>query len=167
MTDETKSVQVKKVYDAPIQLVFDAWTRAEHVTKWMKCDAQATLDLEGWEPRVGATFKTRMARGEQLIAASTGRVLEVDAPTLFSYATDPMPQLGVGEMTVRIELREVDESTTELTLTHSGVPNDQICGFLEAGWGVSLELLRDLVVALTGAYASARLARKEESKDAE
>ena len=166
MTDETRSVQITKVYDAPIQMVYDAWTQAEHVTKWMKCDAQATLDLEGWEPRVGATFKTRMARGEQLIAASTGRVLAAQSPHLFSYSTDPMPQLGVGEMTVRIELTEV-EGGTQLLLTHSGVPNEQVCGFLEAGWGVSLELLKDLVVALTGAFASVRLARKEESEGSE
>lgn len=152
---------ITRVFDAPIQLVYDAWTQADHVSKWMKCDAQATMELEGWEPRVGAEFRTRMARGEQLIAASTGRIVEADAPHVFSYATDAMPALGVGVMTVRIELKEVDGGT-EMTLTHSGVPDERICGFLEAGWAVSLDLLKDLVVAVAGAYASVRIARRSE-----
>ena len=143
---------ITRVFEAPIQLVYDAWTQPDHVAKWMKCDADATLEVEGWEPRVGATFQTRMAKGDQLIALSTGTIVEADPPHVFSYATDPAPELGVPVMTVRIELREV-EGGTELTLTHSGVPDERICGFLEGGWGVSLELLKDLVVALAGTYA--------------
>ncbi len=58
---ETRTVRVTRVFDAPIELVYEAWTRGDHIAKWMKCDRAATMEVEGWEPRVGATFRCRMA----------------------------------------------------------------------------------------------------------
>ena len=32
--ESTRTVQMKRVFDAPPELVWNAWTQAEHVTKW-------------------------------------------------------------------------------------------------------------------------------------
>ena len=156
---ESRTVAVSKVYDAPIELVYEAWTNPTHVAVWMKCDAEATMDVTGWKPEVGSTWTYRMAKeGDGAFEALTmGEVLEADPPHVFAYRTDPDPRLGAPALTVRVVLSEV-EGGTKLDLTHTGLPNDAFCGFVEGGWGVSLELLRDLVVALSGAWASARMA---------
>ena len=61
-------------------------------------------------------------------------------------------------MTVRVELEEV-EGGTQVTLTHAGLPSDELSGIVEGGWTVSLGLLQDLVFALLSAYAGARMSR--------
>ncbi len=158
-SNEVRSVQITRVFDAPIELVYRAWTEAQHVQRWMKCDAEAVLELENWEPRVGAEFKTRMVKPGVFEVDGTGRFLEVDPPRLLVYRSDADPKLGTPELTVRVELVEV-EGGTQLTLTHSGIPNDFLHGIIEGGWTTSLEFLREVVVALVGAYAGARMGRQ-------
>ena len=72
-TDGTQTVVLRRVFAAPIDLVWRAWTEAEHVAKWMKCDPEATLELENWVPEVGATFRSHMAKEGVFEADTTGR----------------------------------------------------------------------------------------------
>ena len=153
-------MQMKRVFDAPPELVWNAWTQAEHVTKWMKCNAEATLELFEWEPAVGARFRTRMFQPGVFEAETSGVFLEVDPPRVLAYRSDADPKLGVGELTVRLELKAV-EGGTELTLTHTGIPGDMIQGVIEAGWTASLGFLQDILVALVGAWAGARMGVRE------
>ena len=62
MTQEPLSVRINRVFKAPIELVYEAWTSAEHVVHWMKCSRDVRLTVEGWEPRVGARFTTHMVK---------------------------------------------------------------------------------------------------------
>ena len=160
---DSRTVTVSRVFDAPIDLVYRAWTEPEHIANWMKCDPEATMDVAAWEPRVGGAIAYHMFKPGVFEARTTGRVVEADPPRAFAFTTDPNPELGAPELTIRIALAEVD-GRTELTLTHSGLPTDEFCGIVEGGWSVSLELLRDVVVALVGAYASARMSSSPERR---
>lgn len=141
---ETRSVTVTRTYDAPIELVYRAWSEAEHIMRWMKCDAAVTMNVVGWEGRAGARFSYRMAKAGEFEANVTGRILTADPPRVFEYATDPDPELGAPELRVRVELEEVAGGTL-LTLRHTGLPSLDFCGIVEGGWSVSLELLRGVV----------------------
>ena len=144
--NEPRSVVITRVFDAPIELVYRTWTEAEHVTKWMKCDAKAKLEVKNWVPVVGGTFESVMELEGVFRACSTGRFLEVDPPRLLSYCTEPDPQLGTPELTVRVELAEVPGGT-RVTLTHTGMPGDDLCGIIEAGWTASLGALGELLAS--------------------
>ena len=162
---QVHSVVLKRVFDAPIDLVYRAWTEAEHVTRWMKCDAEVTLEVENWVPAVGTEFKTHMFKEGAFEAWGTGRFTEVDPPRVLAYTNDADPEIGAPEMSVRVELVDLD-GKTELTLTHSGVPTD-LTGIIEGGWTTGLSLLQDLAMALLSAYAGARFTGKMQSGDAE
>ena len=149
MSEEVHTVRMERVFNAPIDLVYRAWTEPEHVNRWMKCDAKATLKVEGWEPRVGAETRCEMAMPGEWQTVSTGRVIEADPPRLFAYVVDPNPQIGAPEFIVRVELSEV-EGGTHLVLTHSGLPN-HLCPIIEGGWGTSLGLLGELLETLAPA----------------
>ena len=136
-------------FDAPIELVFRAWTEAEHVVKWMKCDVTATLEVENWVAEPGVEFQTHMAQPGVFEATSRGRFTIVEAPRLLEYVIYADPKLGVPEMTVRVELAEADEEEgggTIVTLTQSGIPSDFIFGVINAGWTASLSQL-DTILA--------------------
>ena len=146
------TVTIQRVFDAPRELVFRVWSEAEHVVRWMKCDAEATLEVENWVPAVGTEFKTHMFKPGVFEAWGTGRFTEVDPPRVLAYVTDADPRLSTPEMRLRIELVEKD-GKTELTLTHSGIPSDELRGIIEAGWTTSMGLLADLAARETGTEA--------------
>ncbi|MEM7248182.1 MAG: SRPBCC domain-containing protein [Acidobacteriota bacterium] len=165
-SNETRSVTIQRVFEAPIDLVYRAWTEAEHVSQWMKCDPAATLVLENWKPAVGVEFTTHMALEGKFDVKGTGRFLEVDPPRLLTYTSDPNPEIGAPELTIRIELEEIDGGT-QLTLTHSGLPNEGFCGIVEGGWSVSLGLLQDLVFAMLSAYAGSVMTKSAQAPSAD
>ena len=142
-----QSVTLQRVFEAPIELVYEAWTQARHVEQWMKCDVAATLEVENWRPEVGTAFQTHMVLPGVFDTRGSGRFLEVEPPTLLVYALDGDPELQVPDMTVRVEFRDLG-GQTELTLTHSGIPNDFLCGVINGGWTASLTQLQDVVSSL-------------------
>ncbi len=149
MTDmpELRSVTLKRTFDAPIDLVFRACSEGEHIRNWMKCDADATLDITSWEVRVGGAIDYKMAKPGVFEARTTGRVIEVDPPRVFAFTSDPDPGFGTPELTVRFELAEVEGGKTELTLTHSGLPGEEMCNIVTGGWTNGLAMLGELVEA--------------------
>ena len=145
---DTKSVTLTRVFNAPIDLVYQAWADAQQVSKWMKCEPGVTVSYDGWEARVGAEFSSVMAKPGEWEVKSTGRIIEADPPRVFAYAQDPNPQMNMPEMSVRAEFEEVDGGT-KLTLTHSGLPNDEMCGIVEGGWSGGMQQLEELLAART------------------
>lgn len=146
MSDQERlSVTLTREYDAPIDLVFSAWTDPNHVSRWMKCDDAAIVECTSWEPKTGASFSTKMEMPGQWKVESTGRFLEVDPPHLLVYATDADPGMQMPQLEVRVELEVLSPTRTRLTLTHSGLPNDDMCGIVEGGWTHSLTTLESIV----------------------
>lgn len=154
MNPETHSVTLRRVFDAPIELVWAAWTRAEHLSRWMKCDREATYEVLSWTPEVGGRIETRMIMPGQFEVTSTGRFTEVDPPRLLAYTIDADPALEAPEMRVRVQLAEVvDEGRkTQVTLTQSGIPTD-LRGIIDGGWTHSLSQLGDVVGTLVAQYS--------------
>lgn len=150
---QSRTVTLTRVFDAPIDLVYSAWSESEHVTKWMKCDVQATLGVENWVPAVGAEFKNHMAQPGVFEAWTTGRFTEVDPPNVLAWVTDADPTLGVPEMRIRVVLKDLGNGRTEVTLTQSGIPGDRIFGVIEGGWTASMSQLKTVVTALLQADA--------------
>ena len=149
MTDSPRplTARLTRVFNAPIDVVYRAWTDAEQLVQWMKCEPSVEVSYENWHPEVGRKFATSMKKPGEWETHGTGRFLEVDPPHVLAYCSDANPELGVPEMTVRIELKEVDGGT-ELTLTHSGLPSDEMKGIVQGGWTQSLSMLGDLVAAV-------------------
>lgn len=141
---ESLSVTISRTFRAPIDAVYRAWTDPRQVIRWMKCEPDVELELEGWEPRVGATFASVMRKPGQWEVAGTGRILEVDAPRVFAYAQDANPDMHMPAMEIRVVFEEVDGGT-RLTLTHRGLPSDEMCGIVQGGWTGSLHQLEQLL----------------------
>lgn len=148
MTDSKPlSVTLTREFDAPIDLVYAAWTDADHVTRWMKCEAAVQLTCDSWNPEVGGTYATTMEKPGEWKVQGTGRFTEVDPPRLLEYVSDPHPGMQMPEMSVRVELAEIDGGRTRLTLTHTGMPNDEMCGIIQGGWTGSLAMLDEIIAA--------------------
>ncbi|NKB90576.1 MAG: hypothetical protein GKS06_20410 [Acidobacteria bacterium] len=140
----TQTVTLERRFAAPIELVYSAWTEAEHVVKWMKCHVDASLEVDNWIAVPGAEFRTLMKQPGVFEAHGQGRFIAVEPPALLEYVLYADPALGTPEMTVRVEF-ESDGEETVVTLTHSGIP-DQFTSIINGGWTSSLSQLDAVVV---------------------
>ena len=145
---ESMSVTLTRTFQAPIDLVYRAWTDPAQVVRWMKCEPGVELEYDGWTPTVGATYTSLMRKPGEWEVRGTGRILEADPPRVFAYASDPNPEMQMPEMTVRVVFEEVDGGT-KLTLNHSGLPNDDMCGIVEGGWTGGMQQLAELLATST------------------
>jgi uncharacterized protein YndB with AHSA1/START domain len=74
-----------RVFDAPRALVFEAWTRPEHVKQWYGCGAFALQACE-IELRVGGTYRYTMRSPDGVDHTMTGVYHEISPPERLVYS---------------------------------------------------------------------------------
>jgi len=152
MTD-TQSVTLDRVLDAPIDLVWQMWTEAEHFAAWYG-PTGATVPVVEMDVTVGGTrhFCIEMQTPDgQSRMWFVGEYRVIEQPTRLVYTesmSDPdgnrvspeamgMPG-GHPELTeVTVELTDVD-GRTRMVMTHAGIPADSPGAM---GWNMALDKL--------------------------
>jgi uncharacterized protein YndB with AHSA1/START domain len=119
---------VKRVLDATVEEVYDAWTDPAILIEWLISGGR----LVKADVRVGGEFHFDMGdvpTGRS--PAHTGRYLVLERPTRieFTWHSD----WTRGESHVRIELVGHGDKT-ELTLLHTGLPDQAIADDHREGW---------------------------------
>jgi uncharacterized protein YndB with AHSA1/START domain len=153
----TKSVTLERVLDAPIGLVWQMWTQAEHFAAWYG-PAGVTIPVAEMDVRVGGRrhlcLQMRTPDGDRQMWF-VGEYREVDPPTRLVYTesmSDPegnvVPPEALGmpgdhpETTeVAVQLDDLD-GRTRMVMTHAGVPADSPGAM---GWNMALDKLEALL----------------------
>ena len=149
----TQSVTLERTLDAPIDLVWQMWTDAEHFAAWYG-PTGATVPIIEMDVTVGGTrhfcIELQTPDGQSRMWF-VGEYRVIDEPTRLVYTesmSDPdgnrvspeamgMPG-GHPEITeVTVELTEVDGST-RMVMTHAGIPADSPGAM---GWNMALDKL--------------------------
>jgi uncharacterized protein YndB with AHSA1/START domain len=156
MNDEDRSQEslvMERLFDAPIGVVWEMWTRGEHFARWYGPDG-ATIPVADFDLRVGGTRRICMQVQTPDGPAQmwfTGEHLEVVQPVLLVYTESmsdeqgnvlPPEAMGMppghpSTTQVRVELQTVGDRT-RLTLTHIGIPSESPGA---AGWTMALDKL--------------------------
>ena len=153
MTDSDNSVVIERVFDAPVELVWQMWTDPAHFAAWYgpmgASIPVANLDVrEGGRRHVCMEMQTPNGTMQMWF---TGEFTEVVAPTRLVYtdamsdedgnvvspAAMGMPEGHPESTEVIVELEESD-GTTKMTMTHVGVPADSPGA---SGWGMAFDKL--------------------------
>jgi uncharacterized protein YndB with AHSA1/START domain len=151
MTDPTpvaaadEQILITRIFDAPREQVFRAWTNPDEVAAWYGPEHFDTprerihIDL-----RVGGRYElTMVQRGGGAEFAVGYEIIEVVEPSLIVLRSDPMPEVGIHEPTItRVELHD-HGARTRMTLSDGPYP--QGGGHAEAGWNAALDKLTALV----------------------
>ena len=105
------TIILRRVFNAPRRLVFDAWTRPEHLKKWWGCDrtkmAECELDL-----KVGGGFRFVLRADDDSRFTFTGTYKEIDPSgrLVFTECFNDA-SLGNPENLTTLVLEEVDGQT--------------------------------------------------------
>lgn len=147
---------ITRVFDAPVQLVWRAWTDPEHLMKWWG-PKEFTSPVCRIDLRVGGKYLFCMKQKSDGKEYWTTGVFKEIIPHKKLVYTDsfsdengnvvPGSYYGMGEdfpaeMDVVITLEELD-GKTRMTLRHIGMPGGDMDKMAGAGWNQSFDKLAD------------------------
>ena len=132
-TAQDQTVLITRIFDAPRDLVFQAWTDPDQVAQWFGPDGfdtpreTVTIDL-----RVGGRYELGMVQKESgALFPVRYVIIALDPPRLLVLKSEPMPEMGMHEPTVtRVEFHDHGEKTR---VSLSDGPYTQ-SAHAEAGW---------------------------------
>jgi len=144
-TDE--QVLITRIFDAPRERVFNAWTDPDEVAAWYGPERMDTprerirIDL-----RVGGRYELTMVQPGGGADFSIGyEILELSEPELIVLRSDPMPSVGMHQPTVlRVEFHD-HGAKTRMTLSDGPYPGG--AKHAEAGWNAAFDKLAALLAA--------------------
>lgn len=140
MSETVQDVLITRVFEAPREQVFRAWTDPEQVAVWYGPEFFDTpSDRIRIDLRVGGRYELTMVQrdggGEFAIGYD---IVELVEPELIVLRSDPMPELGMGSTVTRVEFHD-HGTKTRMTLTDGPYPQGR--DHAEAGWTAAFDKL--------------------------
>ena len=143
------SFSTRRVVDAPRALVFEAFTKCEHLKRWMG-PARVTMVSCETDLRVGGRYRFVFRASDGSEVGFSGEFKEIVRPerVVRTFVFEPMPDAAALET---LELEEHDGKTTIKTTTvHKTVENrdGHVGSGLEAGMTEGYTRLDELLAGL-------------------
>jgi len=161
MTDNgsAEAVEIERIVDAPLALVWRMWTDPEHFKAWYGPDG-ATIPVAKMDVRVGGTRLVCMEvqtpngpmrmwfTGEYREVIENERLIYTESISdenghVSSPSDMGMPAGHPTTTEVRVELKDIG-GRTKMVLTHLGIPQDSPGA---AGWAMALDKLATYIAA--------------------
>ena len=143
-------LQVTRVFDAPRELVFRAWTDVNQFQQWFGAAAceGASLESVKMDARVGGKYRLQLRRADGEYFTTMGIYREVKPPERLVFTWqfekdgggDEFGEVEPPEMVVTVDFK-ARGAQTELTLTHEKFGSDESRDRHEEGWGRCLKEL--------------------------
>jgi uncharacterized protein YndB with AHSA1/START domain len=141
-----QQVLITRIFEAPRERVFAAWTDPDQVAAWYGPEHFDTPRENVYiELRVGGRWElTMVQRGTGTEYPVGYEIVELVEPELIVLRCEPMPEMGLPEGTLtRVEFHDHGEKT-RMTLSDGPYPA-QGRGHAEAGWNGAFEKLAVLL----------------------
>jgi len=135
------SLVMKRTFPASCEKLFAMWTSEELLKQWFCPGEDMTIPLAETDPREGGNYRIVMQNNEGETYSPSG-VYEKVVPNkqlIFSW------KWADSELVTRVilDFHALNESETELTLTHDGFPEIAIRDRHNEGWEGCLSRLAD------------------------
>ncbi|HEY6248932.1 MAG TPA: SRPBCC domain-containing protein [Candidatus Angelobacter sp.] len=140
VTISGKRIQITRIFNAPRELVFTYWKRADKLQQWSGCKEATKCEIQ-MDFRVGGSFTQKMnitGAGEFTI---TGQYDEIVEPERIAYHAD----LRFAVSRVMVEFFDLGKQT-KVVLTQEGLPDEMMCNIVSQGTTESLEKLDQLLI---------------------
>ena len=133
----TPLLEITRIFDAPIERVFDAWMQREQWQAWIGPEGVSCLVPE-MEARVGGRYRLvmTMTSGQTVTVVGSFQIIERQVCFAFSW----MMEGGRHDSLVTVALRDLG-GRTELTLRHEGLLSGENVESHGRGWNSALNKL--------------------------
>ncbi len=141
-----REIVLTRVFDAPRRLVFEAWTKPEHVRRWYGCGGYS-LQVCEIDLRVGGAWRYALRAPDGITHTLQGTYREIVPPSRLVYTEQYVtPGFTSGEAIVTVLFAEHDGMTTlTSSILHASKENrDRHVGSgMESGAGETLDRLAE------------------------
>ena len=149
MNDEAgRTVRIERSFDAPAEEVFDAWTSAEVMRRWLHPAPEWDTPEADVDLRVGGRVRVVMRRpdGSQVEARGEYRVINRPHRLVMTWTFDDDPS---NEQLMELSFSESGGSTTVL-MVNSGISTDARRDVQDWGWRGCLDRLERMLAETSG-----------------
>ena len=149
MNDEAgRTVRIERSFDAPAEEVFDAWTSAEVMRRWLHPAPEWDTPEADVDLRVGGRVRVVMRRpdGSQVEARGEYRVINRPHRLVMTWTFDDDPS---NEQLMELSFSESGGSTTVL-MVNSGISTDARRDAQDWGWRGCLDRLERMLAETSG-----------------
>jgi uncharacterized protein YndB with AHSA1/START domain len=151
-TTDNDTLELTRLFKAPRERVFAAFTTPESMNQWFGCGGKVTTCTTDF--RIGGIYRLETHNpesGETFIVTGAYREIEPPEKIAFTWTYEGDEEWADCESVVTVQLRVVGDQT-ELSLTHTGFPSAESKGNHGTGWNSCLDKIDAL---LTGQPAPA------------
>ena len=138
-------VRLQRRFDAPRELVFDAWTNEDVLRDWWAAMPTMSPGEIEVDLREGGRYRMEMRADNGEVHTVVGEYREVRRPERVAYTwTWESNEAAMGPSAntlVEVDFAE-DGDGTLVTLVHSGFGDEQVAGMHEHGWNGTFDSLQ-------------------------
>jgi uncharacterized protein YndB with AHSA1/START domain len=143
-----------RVFDAPRELVFKAWTETKHVAQWWG-PKRFTNPVCEVDVRPGGAIRIHMRAPDGVVYPMTGVFQEIVVPERLVFVSSALDDKGNSMFDVLSTVTFVDERgktalTLQLRVIKATAVAPQYLKGMEMGWTQSLDRLGELLGSLAG-----------------
>ena len=131
-------LEIRRLFDAPSHIVFDAWLEREQWQAWIGPEG-GRCDVPLLEPKVGGRYRIQMHLSDGREIPVEGVFKIIDRPNALAF-TWGWALSGKQDTLVTLAFR-ARGGQTEITLTHSGLPTEEDREGHGKGWNSTLNKL--------------------------
>lgn len=143
-----RTLTIKKVFDAPVKLVWEAWTNPDHIMKWWAPPGMK-INMISYDFKVGGEWKFSMPMPDGNLFISEGTYLEIEQYKKIVTSADFKPMTEGVELHVLFEA--LDDKTnftfSVIHVTEEYCKAQEEMGFYN-GWGSALNRMETLIIEL-------------------
>jgi len=142
---DRRSLEVKRVINAPRERVYAAWTDPAQLRQWFGPENVQTRNFVA-DARVGGKFQWALTNpeGEEMTVVGEYRELQPGRKVVFTWKWQDDEHWERHESIVTVEFSDCDGGT-EVRLTHEWLPSKESCDRHSEGWTSLLEKLEKFV----------------------
>ncbi len=146
MTTEAIPLVVRRLIPAPPERIFDAFRLSERLSQWFTPGPEVAVDVLEYRFVPEGSFRLRytLPDGRHPVVGGVFETINRPSRIAFSWVWEaPDPLEGV-PMHVSFTLR-AKRLTTEVTVTHRGIPSNTACTIHEQSWNGTLAVLSQFI----------------------
>lgn len=146
MTKQPIPLVVRRNIPAPRSLVFNAFSRADHMSRWFTPSADISVEVLEFDFVLNGAFRLSYAMPDGRSPVVRGAFERIKRPEciVMSWMWEAPNSLENIPMRVSFEFFE-KTGASEVVITHEGIPSDAACTIHFAGWESTLKNLEKLI----------------------
>lgn len=148
-----RGLTITRLFDAPREVVFAAWTDAKQAAQWWGPQGFTTISCE-MDVRVGGAYLACMRSPEGTRHCRRGTYREIVPPArlVFTYAWEDTDGNPGHETLVTVTFADAGGGKTRLTLHQARFETESARDAHRAGWSSCLERFADYAAGLSVNY---------------